>query len=83
MKTVYLALRIAASVALIALCLMGQNKKTPYTPRDKAFFADPNLEPTQPVNIKMTQKDKMAGVYFLIMEPNLVFYKLNLRVQYH
>jgi OmcA/MtrC family decaheme c-type cytochrome len=43
MKTVYFVVRIAAFVALIALCLMGQTKKTPYTPRDKAFFADPNL----------------------------------------
>src|ERR1700759_5266340 len=43
MKTVYLALRIAASVALIALCLVGQTTKSVYTPRDKAFFADPAL----------------------------------------
>src|SRR5271170_5348110 len=40
MKRLYLALRIAAFVALIALCLTGQTKKHQYSPREKAFYAD-------------------------------------------
>src|SRR5579863_3462417 len=43
MKTLSLALRIAAFVALIALCLTGQTKKHQYSPREKAFYADPAL----------------------------------------
>ncbi len=43
MKRLYLAVRIAAFVALIALCLTGQTKKHQYSPRDKAFYADPAL----------------------------------------
>ena len=43
MKQLYLALRIAAFVALITLCLTGQTKKHQYSKRDKAFFADPAL----------------------------------------
>jgi OmcA/MtrC family decaheme c-type cytochrome len=37
------ALRIAAFVVLIALCLTGETKKFAYTSRDKAFYADPAL----------------------------------------
>src|ERR1700680_2355579 len=43
MKRFYLALRIAAFAALIALYLTGQTKKFAYSRRDKAFFADPAL----------------------------------------
>jgi OmcA/MtrC family decaheme c-type cytochrome len=43
MKRLSFALRIAASVALIALCLAGQTKKHQYSPREKAFYADPAL----------------------------------------
>src|SRR5579859_7346363 len=43
MKRLYLALRIAAFVALIALCLTGQTRKHEYSKREKAFFADPAL----------------------------------------
>jgi hypothetical protein len=43
MKPLSQALRIAAFVVLIALCLTGQTKKFAYTPRDKAFYADPAL----------------------------------------
>ena len=43
MKRLNLALRIAAFVALIALCLTGQTKKYEYSKHDKAFFADPAL----------------------------------------
>ncbi len=43
MKRLYLAFRIAAFSALIALCLTGQTKKHQYSPRDKAFYADPAL----------------------------------------
>ncbi len=43
MKTLSLALRIAAFVALIALCLTGQTNKHQYSPREKAFYADPAL----------------------------------------
>ncbi len=43
MKRLYLVVRIAAFVALIALCLTGQSKKHVYGPRDKAFYADPAL----------------------------------------
>ncbi len=43
MKQLYLALRIAAFVALITLCLTGQTKKHQYSKHDKAFFADPAL----------------------------------------
>jgi OmcA/MtrC family decaheme c-type cytochrome len=40
MKRLSRALRIAAFVALIALCLTGQTKKHEYSPREKAFYAD-------------------------------------------
>ncbi|MGD0132489.1 MAG: hypothetical protein ABSE57_10605 [Bryobacteraceae bacterium] len=43
MKRLYLFLRIAAFVALVALCLTGQTKKHQYSPREKAFYADPAL----------------------------------------
>ena len=43
MKRVYLALRIAAFVTLIAFCLTGQTKKYEYCKRCKALFADPAL----------------------------------------
>src|SRR5271156_253437 len=43
MKRLYLALRIAAFFALIALCLTGQTKRYRYSRRDKAFYADPAL----------------------------------------
>jgi OmcA/MtrC family decaheme c-type cytochrome len=43
MKRLTRALRIAAFVALIALCLTGQTKKHGYTSRDKAFFANPAI----------------------------------------
>jgi OmcA/MtrC family decaheme c-type cytochrome len=43
MKRLYLVVRIAAFVALISLCLMGQTKKHQYSPREKAFYADPAL----------------------------------------
>jgi len=43
MKRLSRSLRIAAFVALIALCLTGQTKKHEYTPRDKAFYADPAI----------------------------------------
>jgi OmcA/MtrC family decaheme c-type cytochrome len=43
MKRLYLVLRIASFVALIALCLTGQTKKHEYSKRDKAFYADPAL----------------------------------------
>jgi len=43
MKRLYLAVRIAAFVALIALCLTGQTKKHQYSPREKAFYANPAL----------------------------------------
>ncbi len=43
MRRLYLVLRIAAFVALIALCLTGQTKKHEYSPREKAFYADPAL----------------------------------------
>jgi OmcA/MtrC family decaheme c-type cytochrome len=42
-QQLYLVVRIAAFVGLIALCLMGQTKKFAYGPRDKAFYADPAL----------------------------------------
>jgi OmcA/MtrC family decaheme c-type cytochrome len=41
MKRLSLAVRIAAFVALIALCLTGQTRRYEYSKRDKAFFADP------------------------------------------
>lgn len=43
MTRLYLALRIAGFAALMALCLAGQTKKHFYSPRDKAFYADPAL----------------------------------------
>ena len=43
MKRLYLALRITAFAALIALCLTGQTKKHQYSPREKAFWADKAL----------------------------------------
>ncbi len=43
MKRLSLVVRIAALVALIALCLTGQTKKHVYSPREKAFYADPAL----------------------------------------
>ncbi len=43
MRPLYLVVRIAAFVALIALCLTGQTKKHEYSPREKAFYADPAL----------------------------------------
>ena len=43
MKRLYLALRIAAFVALIALCLTGQTRRFEYSKHQKAFFADPAL----------------------------------------
>ena len=43
MKRLYLAARIVAFVALISLCLTGQTKKHQYSPREKAFYADPAL----------------------------------------
>src|SRR5580700_3273830 len=43
MKRLYLVLRIAALVALIPLFLTGQTKKSEYSKRDKAFYADPAL----------------------------------------
>src|SRR5580700_11386835 len=43
MTPLYLLLRIAAFVALIALCLAGQTKKHQYSAREKAFYADPAL----------------------------------------
>jgi len=43
MKRLYVALRIAAFVALISLCLTGQTSKHQYSKRDKAFYADPAL----------------------------------------
>jgi hypothetical protein len=39
----YFALRVTAFVALMAVCLTGQTKKHQYSPRDKAFYADPAL----------------------------------------
>jgi len=36
-------LRLAAFVAIIALCVTGGTRKTVYTPRDKAFYANPAL----------------------------------------
>jgi OmcA/MtrC family decaheme c-type cytochrome len=43
MKRLYLALRTAAFVALITLCLTGQSKKFQYSTRDKAYYADQAL----------------------------------------
>lgn len=43
MKYLSRVLRLAAFAAIIALCLTGQTKKTVYTPRDKAYYADPAL----------------------------------------
>jgi OmcA/MtrC family decaheme c-type cytochrome len=43
MKRLYFVVRIAAFIALIALCLTGQTRKHQYSPREKAFYADPNL----------------------------------------
>ena len=43
MRRLYLAVRIAAFVALIALCLTGQTTKHAYNRREKAFYADPAL----------------------------------------
>ena len=43
MKRLYFVVRIAAFVALIALCLTGQTKKHQFSPREKAFYADPAL----------------------------------------
>jgi OmcA/MtrC family decaheme c-type cytochrome len=43
MKRLSLVVRIAAFLALIALCLTGQTKKYQYSKRDKAFYADPAL----------------------------------------
>jgi hypothetical protein len=42
-KSLRLILRISAFVGLIALCLVGQTKKLAYSPRDRAFYADPTL----------------------------------------
>lgn len=36
-------MRIAAFAVLLALCLTGQTRKAIYSPRDKAFYADPAL----------------------------------------
>src|SRR5277367_1600140 len=43
MKRIYGVLRIAAVVVLVALCLAGQTRKHQYSPREKAFYADPAL----------------------------------------
>ncbi len=43
MKRLSVVLRMAAFVALISLCLTGQTKKHEYSPREKAFYADPAL----------------------------------------
>jgi OmcA/MtrC family decaheme c-type cytochrome len=42
-QQLYLVVRITAFVALIVLCLTGQTKKHQYSPREKAFYADPAL----------------------------------------
>jgi OmcA/MtrC family decaheme c-type cytochrome len=43
MRRLYLAVRIAAFVVLIALCLTGQTQRHEYNRREKAFYADPAL----------------------------------------
>ena len=43
MKRLYFASRIAAFVAIVALCLAGGTKKFAYSTHDKAFYADKAL----------------------------------------
>jgi OmcA/MtrC family decaheme c-type cytochrome len=43
MKRFYFALRIAAFLAIIALCLVGATKNFAYSTHDKAFYADKGL----------------------------------------
>jgi OmcA/MtrC family decaheme c-type cytochrome len=43
MKRLSFVVRIAAFIALIALCLTGQTKKHQFSPREKAYYADPAL----------------------------------------
>jgi OmcA/MtrC family decaheme c-type cytochrome len=43
MKRPLFLLRVMALIALITLCLTGQTNKYQYSPREKAFYADPAL----------------------------------------
>src|SRR5579863_2077540 len=43
MKRLSLVARVAAFIALIAICLTGQTKKHEYSKQEKAFYADPAL----------------------------------------
>jgi len=43
MKRLYFASRLAAFLAIIALCLAGGTKKFTYSTHDKAFYADKAL----------------------------------------
>jgi len=43
LKSITLALRITACLAIIALCVVAQTNKHRYSPNEKAFYADPAL----------------------------------------
>jgi OmcA/MtrC family decaheme c-type cytochrome len=76
MKRLYLAVRIAAFVALIALCLTGQTKKHAFSPHDKAFYASKALldfvNPgfTITINSAAIASDGTISVIYTLTDPN-------------
>jgi len=76
MRRLYLALRIAAFAALIALCLTGQTKKHQYSPREKAFYAakalvdfvNPGLTIT--INSASISSAGVISVTYTLSDPN-------------
>ena len=71
MKRLYLTLRIAAFVALIALCLTGQTKKPARTLRDKAAsidFVTPGLVIT--INSAAIASNGTITVTYTLTDPN-------------
>ena len=71
-----IALRVAAFAALLAFCLTGQTTKHKYSPRDKAFYADPALvEYVSPgLNIKINSASIASSgaitVNYTLTDPN-------------
>ncbi len=71
-----IAFRVAAFAALLAFCLTGQTSKHQYSPRDKAYYADPALvEYVSPgLNIKITSASIASSgaitVNYTLTDPN-------------
>lgn len=76
MKRLYDAVRIAAFVALISLCLTGQTRKHEYSKRDKAFYADPALVSfvnpglTITINSAQISSSGAISVTYTLADPN-------------